>query len=75
MNGMSSRGMNGYDAGRPQMLRPAGTPKYGLADGYRQDDGNSYQRDKPRLNPVRPTLFPACIAKVGLGSDTNCDSR
>lgn len=52
MNAISGKGMNGFD-GRPQLLRSLGTPKGpALVDGYRQDALNSFQREKPRNNPV-----------------------
>ncbi|KAI1858663.1 hypothetical protein JX265_010756 [Neoarthrinium moseri] len=52
MNGISTRGMNGFD-GRPQLLRPLGAPKGpALVEGYRQDSFNNFQREKPRFNPM-----------------------
>jgi hypothetical protein len=52
MNGIASRGVNGFD-GRPQLLRPLGAPNGpALVDRYRQDAMNYTQREKPHSNTV-----------------------
>ncbi|KAH9898685.1 Up-regulated during septation-domain-containing protein [Xylariomycetidae sp. FL2044] len=55
MNGFARRGQNSFDAGRPQMLRPADAPKgSALVDSYRHNSLNGFPKEKPKSNPMNP---------------------
>jgi hypothetical protein len=49
MNAVSTRGMSGFPRIQPPTQPPNGAV---LADSYRQDAMNNFQKEKPQYNPV-----------------------
>ncbi|KAI1506114.1 Up-regulated during septation-domain-containing protein [Biscogniauxia marginata] len=63
MNGFAKqRGQNSFDAGRPPPLNSGVEPRgAALADSYRQESLNGFEKDNPRFNPMNPERVQSSV--------------